>query len=381
MTKQTGLPEQTVTRLHTEKETCEMVSRIQNFINKYVSFTDNYSLPIALWVLCTYVFQSFDAFPYMLVTAATKRSGKSRLGIDLMSFVASNPRSFGSMTAASMFRLIEAEHPTILFDEAEELSGESASAMRSVLNVGYRRGSKVPRVVGNSVKEFDTYCPKVFILIGDTYDTLRDRAIIIRMQRADAPNRFVYEVAKQEGNEIREDADLMVNDMLPLIAQGYLDFKGIDFLTDRDEEIWSPLFVMAQAFCPERIAELSRIAIDMAMEKTADKVRYVDTSKMEEQAEEKEYSVRLLRDLELVMAGKNISSSDAVVRLREIAIAPWRKFRGDGITMNNIADMLARFPNVRPVPIRTAGGRKNSKVFKGYRIDAVREAIKKLESK
>lgn len=374
--------EGTVTRLHTEKETCALLAKVQAFINRYIAWGgDDCSLPIALWVLATYCFPCFDAFPYLLVTSATKRSGKSRLGIDVMSFIASNPRALGGMTASTMFHTIEEEHPTLLCDEAESLSGESANAMRSVLNVGYRRGSRVPRMKGSEVVYYDTYCPKVFVLIGDTFDTLRDRCIVIRMRRSEAPHRMVYEIAKTEGDEIREEASRMVNDLLPHIGQAYLDHKGIDFLSDRDEEIWTPLFVMAQVFCPERLPELSRLAMDLSMEKTIDKVRYVDTRQMEREAEEKEYSVRLLHDLEAVMAGKHMSSADAVVRLREIPTAPWRKFRGDGLTMNSMADMLARFPNVRPVPIRSTGGRKSSKVYKGYRIEAVRGAIKALTVK
>lgn len=374
--------EGTVTRLHTEKETCALIAKVQAFINRYIAWgADDYSFPIALWVLATYCFPVFDAFPYLTITASTKRAGKSRLGIDVMNFIASNPRAVAGMTPAAMFHSIEAEHPTLLLDEAESLTSESAGRMRQVLNSGYRRGSKFEIQKGEQTMSYDTYCPKVFVLIGDVMDTLRDRCIVIRMTRGEAPSRMVYSVAQEEGQRLREEISAMVHDMLPHIGQAYLDSNGIPFLTDRDEEIWMSIFTMCEVFCPARVPELSRMATDMCMEKTVEKVRYVDTRQMEKEAEEKEYSVRLLSDLEAVMSGKHISSADAVVRLREIPTAPWRKFRGDGLTMNSMADMLARFPNVRPVPIRTTGGRKASKVYKGYRIEAVRGAIKALTTK
>lgn len=359
----------TVTRLQT-------VEHIEAYINKYVAFSDAYSLPIALWVMSTFVFQSFDAFPYMVVTSETKRSGKSRLGIDIMSFIASNPRAFTAMTPSTMFNIIEAEHPVVLFDEAETLSGEGQSAMTQILNAGYRKGSRIPRMIGKDEwKEYDTYSPKVFVLIGDVRDTLRDRSILIRMRRAEAPTRFVYETAKAEGNDLRAEVSEVVKARTADIEQMYTSFTGIEFLTDRDEEIWTPLFVMASLFCPERLAELSRIAVDMATEKTAPKTRYTQLQKdgAELEAQQEEYEVRLLRDLLTVMDGKNLSSVDAVARLRELATSPWRKFRGDGITAHNISDMLARFQGVRPVPIRSG-----KSVFKGYKIDAVRLAVKKL---
>jgi Protein of unknown function (DUF3631) len=360
---------------------CEIISRIEKFINEYVKFTDAYSLPIALWVMATYVFSSFDAFPYMVITAETKRSGKTRLA-EMISFCCSNPRFFTAMTPSTMFNIIEAEHPTVIFDEAETLSGESQSVMSQVLNAGYRKGTRIPRMVGKDQwKEYDTYSPKIFILIGDVRDTLRDRSIIVRMRRAvgnEIPARFVHETVKSAGETLREDISELVQMNADMITQSYLDHAGISFLTDRDEEIWTPIFTMAQVFCPSRIPELERIAVDMATEKTAPKRRYVELQSSEDSSQDDEYALRLLEDMIIVMNGKPISSQDAVTRLREIPTAPWRKFRGDGITMHNIADMLSRF-GVRSSTIRIGSAKKgdNRNVFKGYKPEQVREAIKK----
>lgn len=361
-----------VTLLHADRR---IVRDVEKYINEYVGFADNYSLPIALWVLATYTFPSFDAFPYMVITADTKRSGKTRLA-EIISFCCSNPRFFTAMTPSTMFNIIEAEHPVVIFDEAETLSSESQGVMSQVLNAGYRKGSKVPRMVGKDQwKEYDTYSPKIFVLIGDVRDTLRDRSIIVRMKRMDTPTRFVHEVVKAKGAELRDEITTELEPHLQAIAQAYMDFKGIEFLTDRDEEIWSPLFVMAQIFCPERMAELSRIAVDMATEKTVAKRRYVDMGESEDAAQDNEYKLRLLSDLLTVMNGKSMSSQDAVNGLREMPTAPWRKFRGDGITMHNIADMLSQF-GVRPVPVRSG-----KKVFRGYKLETVRAAVRKHVAK
>src|SRR5207247_3545549 len=50
---------------------------------------------------------------------------------------------------------------------------------RSVLNGGYRKGATVTR----RGLTYAVYSPKVFILIGDVFDTLRDRSIVIEMWR------------------------------------------------------------------------------------------------------------------------------------------------------------------------------------------------------
>lgn len=381
MTKaEDGDVKRTVTRLQTGgKADGRIVRDVEKFINDYVAFADNYSFPIALWIVATYVFPSFDAFPYMVITADTKRSGKSRLA-EMISFCCSNPRFFTAMTPSTMFNIIEAEHPVVIFDEAETLSSESQGVMTQVLNAGYRKGTKIPRMTGKDQwKEYDTYSPKVFVLIGDVRDTLRDRSVIVRMKRMDTPTRFVHEIVKARGAELRDTITSELEPHLQTIAQAYMDFKGIEFLTDRDEEIWSPLFVLANILCPERLPELSRIAVDMATEKTIAKRHYVNMAESEDAAQDDEYKLRLLSDLLAIMQGKSVSSQDAVNRLRDLPTAPWRKFRGDGITMHNIADMLSQF-GIRPVPIRVnagSGKTKTSKVFKGYKLEAVRLAVRK----
>lgn len=350
----------------TESLDMGVINRIEEFITRFATFTDAYQLPIALWTICTYIFPNFDAFPYLVITSDTKRSGKSRTA-ELISFVCSNPRNFGAMTPSSMFRIIDEVKPTIFFDEAEILSQESAGVMRSVLNMGYRKGSKVPRTIGNDVVEFETYCPKVFILIGDVLDTLRDRSITIRMKRAEARNRFVYESVKSEGEAIRDEIQAVIDSRSSQIVSTFMDFKGIEFLTDRDEEIWSPIFVLASVLCPERMKELERIAVDMATEKTAPQRRYTQLLRDESEgaAMDDEYSYRLLSDLHLVAMGENITSQDAVERLREINTAPWRKYRGEGLTMHNVADMMARF-GLKPMTIRFDGH-----THKGYKAEHI----------
>lgn len=356
-----------VTALQQERE---LLSHIETFLNRFVTFTDSYSLPIALWAICTYLFPNFDAFPYMVITSETKRSGKTRLA-ELVSFVCSNPRNFGAMTASSMFRIIEEVQPTIFFDEAEVLTGESAGMMRSVLNMGYRKGSTVPRTIGGEVVEFKTYCPKVFILIGDVLDTLRDRSIIVRMKRGEPKERFVYESVKSEGEAIRDEIQAVIDARSSEIVNAFCEYKGISFLTDRDEEIWTPIFVLASVICPDRMTELERIAVDMATEKTAPKRQYRSLGQSEEDAQNEEYGIRLLADLHQVMQGKkSISNVDAVEALRALPTAPWRKFRGDGLTKHNIADMLSRFG------IRTMTIRHGESVLRGYKTDAVSKAYK-----
>lgn len=353
------------------------VEALETYIQQYVTFSSpDYAFAAALWAVGTYCWEGFDAFPYLVISSDTKRSGKTRLA-EVLSFAVNKPRSFAGMTPAAMFRSIRDEKPTIFIDEAETLSSEAANVMRAVLNVGYRRGQTIPRASHDGIEEWPVYCPKAFILIGDVYDTLRDRSIVVRMVRSEAPRRFVYEHAKSEGAEVAMQVSGDVADRRAAILDSYTRHAGLPFLSDRDEEIWLPLFVLCEALAPGRVEELKRVAVDMATEKTATARRHVDLGESEIEATTDEYARRLLNDVESAMAGRPmIYTADLLAALKAIPTAPWRKFRGDGLTAIDMGNMLSRF-GVRPKLIRTGGRR--GKVARGYRFADVVAATKRTK--
>lgn len=356
-----------------------LIDDLQKFIKRFTYFAGiDYSLPIALWAIGTQLYPNFDAYPYLVVTSATKRSGKSRLA-ELMSFICANPVSSGAMTPASMFKTMAEDKPTIFMDEAESLSSEAASNMRVVLNMGYRKGSVVRRVVGQQVKEYEVYCPKVFILIGDVFDTLKDRSIIIRMFRATAKvelERFVFEPCKAEGAVLRERIHEWVEENESSIIDAFTKFGGIDFLTDRDEEIWSPLFVICSLIAPDRLEDLKCMAVDIATEKTQESRRYSELESNEAEMADNEYAIRLLQDVATVIDGKKyLATTEIIEKLRAIPTAPWRVYKGQGITMHSLSTMLSRF-GVAPSTVQIGKGRSNRQVVRGYRAEVIAAAIK-----
>lgn len=360
----------------------QAVKDMETYLSSYMSFGDTqYPFVLSLWAMATYLWPSFDAFPYMVITSATKRSGKTRLS-ELLSFAASNARNFAGMTAATLFRSIKDENPTIFIDEAETLSSESADTMRSVLNVGYRKGQTIPRMGKAGVEQWPAYCPKVFILIGDVFDTLRDRSIIITMRRGDAPKRFLYEIAKAEGEEIGQRFQSIASETQGSIFDAYMTASnGLPFLQDRDEEIWMPLFAIAQIVCPNRLEELTRAAVDLATMKTADARRHteIEMRDADREARDTEYGERLLHDMSACYHknAKFMFTATLITKLYEMPTGPWRKFRGEGLSAIDMSNLLSRF-GVQPKLGREAKGR-SGKVARGYAIEQVRKALVELK--
>ena len=347
-------------------------------------------LPLALWIIGTHMFRSFDSFAYIVITSKTKRSGKTRLS-EVISFVCSQPMNFSAMTPSTLFRVINPNPkkyysetnpfipPTVIFDEAETLSNEAASAMRSTLNAGYRKGQSVPRTVGQEVVEFQVYCPKVFILIGDVYDTLRDRSILVEMVRGESPKRFLYDEAKQDGAVLRTEIKHIFEFFTahPNAQEKIIEQYGklrAQFLSDRDEEIWLPLLSICQVLAPERMKELQRCAVDMSALKTAPQQAYKSLDLFETKKEQMEFAERCAVDLLAVINGdKNIFSAEAVKRLRELDLSPWRTYKGKGLDQHNLGDLMST------IGIPSVTVRIGKQTLKGYRKLDVEEAIKTLD--
>lgn len=353
-----------------------LLRAIQTYLEQYVAFSSpDHSFLCALWVVGTYLWPHFDAFPYLVITSDTKRSGKTRLS-ELLSFMVSEPRTVTGVTAATIYRMIRDDNPTLIIDEAESLSSDKADNTRAALNSGYRRGQTIPRQgLSGNIEHWPTYCAKIFILIGDVYDTLRDRSIVVRMVRAGAPQRFVYERAKAEGVAIRERMVSTVEDKRAALRARYNRHPGLPFLSDRDEEIWTPLAVINDTFADERVEEFQRMAVDMATEKTvAARVHYT-LKDAEDAAESAEYAERLVRDLITVTNGHTfVYSEDAIERLRAAPTMPWRKFRGEGIDAIAVGHLLARYPGLKAKLIRTPGG----KAKRGWYKEDLRKVVATL---
>src|SRR5262249_28958330 len=156
-------------------------------------------------------------------------------------------------TGPGIFRSIKQDPAVLCIDEAEKFSSGAANDMRAVVNSGYRKGGFVERTgEGGKVENFPTYCPKVFVLIGDVTDTYRDRSIIIRMARAKPPKRFLWETAEADGAALGEKCADAVKDLKKVIREVYGNpdlFDSLSFFeSDRDAEIWAPLFAICTAF-------------------------------------------------------------------------------------------------------------------------------------
>ena len=358
----------------------EMLHRIEALLRSYLSFPDDrYYLPLALFAILQHCWdECFDEVPYLSVSAMVKSAGKTRV-LELLSFLAGEEKAIlvdGSVTVAALYTEIE-DKKVILIDESERLQNLN-SPFRSILNGGYRRGQTVLRKIGTKNAKFSIFCPKVFAQIGDLHDTLRDRCIVVEMQRTMVGDRkeYVRQVAREKGNVIANEIAGAVLMHMENIQDAYANYHelypSMNFLRDRDREIWKPLFALCQVFASERLSELEQSAIDIATLKNRSVRRFGQLKEEEESTRQLEYAEHLLRDA-LVVVGdcERITTSELVKKLRGIRTSPWRTYEGEGITDISAAAMFKLF-GFRPKTIRVKPKGQPNSTAKGYlRADMV----------
>jgi hypothetical protein len=344
-----------------------IVEAVEAYLNKYVTFEESfYSFPVALWLLATHCWKQFDAFPYLAISARTKKAGKTTLK-DCMVPVAKNGHKFSVSSASSMFRRMEEskeDFPVMFIDECEALISENHPA-REFLNKGFERGEYITRSAagGGETLKFDCYCPKVFVGIGGIYDTLKDRAIVIMMKRRSPVEsakavRIRQSVRDGEAKELNLTVNAEIKEKRAEIQEMYEAAEMLSFLDERGEKCWTPLFIMAKIFCPERVEQLVSIAVDLEGMKDGKQLRATGTDweAAEKDADDAEARILLLRDMISLCKGKEyLLSTDILDMLKAIPTAGWRKFRGVGLTVNDMGFLLDAL-NVHPKPIRIKKG-------------------------
>jgi hypothetical protein len=362
-----------------------MLNKIEAYLRSYLSFPDDrYYLPLALFVVLEHCwFECFYApVPYLSISAMVKRAGKTRV-LKLLQFLAGDEKAVildGNVTVAALYTETDARK-VVLIDESERLQNPH-SPFRPILNGGYSPGQYVKRKIGGELKSFSIFCPKVFAQIGDVYDSLRDRCIIIEMQRTKSTSRhdFVEEIAKEEGATIASEVAEAVSERIEQIRDAYRNYynlyRKLDFLDNREQEIWKPLFTLCQVFAPDRIHELERSAADISALKTMPVRRFEHLKVEEERVQKLEYAERLLRDSLMVIGERDrITSVELVRGLREIPTSPWRTYEGTGITEISLASMLKLF-EVEPKTIRFKPKSQPNSTAKGYRRESLDKALK-----
>jgi hypothetical protein len=127
----------------------ELLEEIVDTYKKFVILPHSQSYDaIALWVVHTHAFEAASFAPRLAHTSPEMRCGKTN-ALQLHSVTAARALGGSNITAAVLYRMIEAHRPTVLLDEVDTFLPEHAE-LRGILNSGHsKRFAFVWRCVGD----------------------------------------------------------------------------------------------------------------------------------------------------------------------------------------------------------------------------------------
>ena len=228
-----------------------VLTDIAGFIRRHVSLPDELADTVALWVPVTWIHARLEISPFLNLTSATKRCGKSLLLEVLGEFVYRPLPVGGRITSAALFRTIGQYAPTLLLDEADTYLRDD-DELRGVVNGSQRRSTAyVLRCVGDDYepRQFVTWCPKAIAGIGAVPDTVLDRSIVLRLERR-PPNVALASWRDRDKGAVetlRRKLARWIADNEASIVAGLSAVEFPSGLHDRARDAWEALLAIGNA--------------------------------------------------------------------------------------------------------------------------------------
>jgi hypothetical protein len=164
-----------------------LFAEVKEFLMRHLDVSNPLYFDVySAFVLLTWRVEDWRVVPYLFFLGPMA-SGKSR-ALECLHMLCFRSIMASSVSAAVIFRVLEAWHPTLLLDEAEVYNREGMIECLALLNAGYRKGQVALRMEkvedGNpTIGFFDTFGPKALAGTTELADTLQSRSILTHMTK------------------------------------------------------------------------------------------------------------------------------------------------------------------------------------------------------
>ena len=343
-----------------------LLDDVSTFIRCFVVLDDVQADAVTLWAAHTHAFDAFGCTPYLAITSAEKRSGKTRL-LEVLELLVREPLQTANISDAALFRVVGERAPTLLMDEVDAIfKSREREELRGLLNAGYRRGAVAHRMGGannRTLETFPVFCPKSFAGIGDCLpDTIVDRAIPIRLKRRtreEQVERFRLRDAEPEGHTLRDGLADWLEPQRDYLAT--LRPSLPDELDDRAQDVWEPLLAIADLTEPNWSERARRAALALSSG---------------EEREDESLTATLLRDIYAVFSANGsegrLQTADLLAGLHAIEESPWGDWYGKPLSAHGLARLL------KPYRIKTQSVWSEGKTARGYKVEQFADAFARV---
>jgi hypothetical protein len=246
-----------------------ILNEIESFVKRFVFLKDSsHYLLVAVWILMTHLYKEFRYVGYLYIHSSQPGCGKSRLMEVLHLLVKHSSGILVSPTEAVLFHT--ADDRTQLLDEFD--SHQNRDALRGILNAGFQKNGRVPRMMPTPEKtykpvEYPVYAPRALAGVGKILDrTTSDRTfeIIMEIQPRDQRRHKLNLDAQTEAAELRQRMSTWAESNKEGIQSIYVNhpFEYLGRFRDRTIDIAQPLAaIMEKAYDkhPRREDEIVRL--------------------------------------------------------------------------------------------------------------------------
>jgi hypothetical protein len=158
----------------------DLVGEIRDFIHRHVDVTELFEAVTAYYVLLTWVYDAFDALPYLRLRG-DPGTGKTRFLLTVGSLCYKPIFASGASTVSPIFRILDSFRGTLILDEGDFRATDERAEIVKILNNGNARGFPVLRSEATPQKEYN---PTAYAVFGPkiiaTRGPFEDRALETR---------------------------------------------------------------------------------------------------------------------------------------------------------------------------------------------------------
>jgi hypothetical protein len=324
---------------------------------------------LALWAAHTYVMDAAETTPYLHGTSAEILSGKTRM-LEVLDLLVQKPAPILDPSAAALYRgLASKEVVTLLIDEVDNFlpggkaDSDAKKTILGILNGGYRRGMRVPRVTdGRNLEWFEPFGPKALTGLRGLPQTLASRSLRFEMRR----RRRDEPVERFRRRRALADAEPLAGRLA-----AWASTETIAALAQADPALPAELDDRQMDAC-EILVAIADLAAGTWPKRARDALVTITREAGEVDAAES-YGTQLLADMRDAFDefDDRVATLDLLARLNALDERAWGSWHdGAGIDARALARVLRRF-GIRPVTVRLA----DDTTAKGYRRDACEDAF------
>ena len=192
-----------------------LLAEILAFIHRYVDLSPLFEKTAAYYVLLTWLYDGFNALPYLRVRG-DPGSGKTRFLLIVGSLTYKPIFASGASTVSPLFRILDAFRGTLIIDESDFRQSDERSEVVKIFNNGNARGFPVLRSEVSPKGEYNphaywVYGPKIIATRGP----FEDRALESRCLTEEMGQRGLREdIPINLGDRYKEEALVLRNKLL-----------------------------------------------------------------------------------------------------------------------------------------------------------------------